>query len=354
MPGAQNLTMKFSKQFISRQFAAFAVAAVTMTAMSSCGSVFDDLDPCPAGIEMRFVYDYNLESANAFPAQVDCLTLHLYDADGNFITTVTETSSALADEDWRMTLDLAPGSYHAVAYGGIECDKASFSHAAVPAGGSHFSSISMQLSDDHIGKRLHDHFHGALDFSIDPDATEYTKVTMKMTKTTNHFRILLHQLNNEPLDGKDFEFFIKDDNAELDHANSPVAGHQITYPAWTTGHTSEPAGSRSNVSVDDSSAELNGHAPQLAFGELSTSRLHLKNSPRLIVRSKETGRDIIDISLNTFLLMSMSEAATWGAQEYLDRCSMWNMTFFLDEDRRWLQTRVIINGWAVRVNDIEG
>ena len=101
-----------------------AIVAVMMCgalALSSCGSVFDDLDPCPGGVRMRFVYDYNLESANAFPAQVDCLTLHIYDTDGNFVTTVTETTDVLADENWRMTIDLAPGHYRAIAYGGIAC-----------------------------------------------------------------------------------------------------------------------------------------------------------------------------------------------------------------------------------------
>ena len=104
-----------------------------MFMLTSCGVIYDDLEPCNGGAKMRFVYDYNLESANAFPAQVDCLTLHIYDADGNFIRTVTEESSVLADEDWRMEINLDPGKYHAVAYGGIACDKASFAHASRPA-----------------------------------------------------------------------------------------------------------------------------------------------------------------------------------------------------------------------------
>ena len=64
--------MNIKKQFISRFAGAVLLAAPALAALSSCGSVFDDLDPCPRGISLRFVYDYNMEKANAFPSQVDC------------------------------------------------------------------------------------------------------------------------------------------------------------------------------------------------------------------------------------------------------------------------------------------
>lgn len=90
----------------------------------------------------------------------------------------------------------------------------------------------------------------------------------------------------------------------------------------------------------------------MAFGEISTSRLHLSTRPRLMVRDAKSRDTIIDLPLNTYLLMTKSEASGYGDQEYLDRCSQWNMTFFLDEDRKWADTRIIINGWTVRINDI--
>lgn len=326
-------------------------------AMSSCGSVFDDLDPCPAGVEMRFVYDYNLEGANAFPSQVDCLTLHIYDDRGILVSTITENSEAmLGDESWRLTLDLAPGSYHAVAYGGISCDKASFEHTSTPAASSsHYTDIAMSLKKDHVGTRLHDHFHGALDFSIDPAALTYTAVTMNMTKTTNHLRLLLQQLNGEPVDGNDFEFYITDDHTELDHNNTPVTGHPIKYDAWTKGSISTQdidypeLDSRSNVTVETG---IGGNIT-VGYGEISTSRLHLSTRPRLIVYSKQAARNIIDIPLNTYLLMGKSDAYNYSNQEYLDRCSNWNLTFFLDSNNLWVDTKIIINGWVVRVNDIQ-
>ncbi len=40
----------------------------------SAASMMMDLDPCPdAAVNLRFVYEYNMEFANAFHNQVDCL-----------------------------------------------------------------------------------------------------------------------------------------------------------------------------------------------------------------------------------------------------------------------------------------
>lgn len=79
--------------------------------LSSCNDlIYDDLDPCPYGVSLRFVYDYNMEFANAFPAQVDCLTLYVYDGDGKYVTTRTVTGPELRDEAYRMTLDLTPAT----------------------------------------------------------------------------------------------------------------------------------------------------------------------------------------------------------------------------------------------------
>ena len=42
-----------------------------------------------------------------------------------------------------------------------------------------------------------------------------------------------------------------------------------------------------------------------------------------------------------------------GAQEFLDRESEWSLIFFLDDGLRWLNTRIVINDWVVRLNHAE-
>lgn len=341
--------MSIQKQ-IRQTAATLLVTAMSALALTSCEVIYDDLDPCPGGAKMRFVYDYNLEQANAFPAQVDCLTLHIYDADGNFVKTVTETSSVLADEDWRWDIDLAPGRYHAVAYGGIACDKASFAHAAVPAAGTHYAGISMQLKPGMAGNKLHDHFHGAVDFDIDADALDYTPVTLHMTKTTNNVRILLQHLSGEPLDGNDFDFSITDDNTLLDHTNMPVAGHAVTYPAWRKGQFS----TAESGTPETSAARADGDPlddVRVGYADLSTSRLHRSTGAKLVVHSHEAQKDIINIPLDTYLVMCNNYE--FGDQEFLDRCSNYTLAFFLDEHDKWVQMEIRVLGYTVRINNIE-
>ena len=322
------------------------LAVATALAATSCGTVFEALEPCRTGVEMRFVYDCNLESANAFPTQVECLTLHIFDSDGGFVTTVTETSSVLSDENWRLTLDLEPGSYHAIAYGGIACGDDSFAHDAVPAEGSDYHDIAMRLKQDHIGRLLADHFHGSLDFEVDdnPAVNDYSRVTLSMRKTTNRFRILLQQLDGTPVDGELFDFFITDNNSVLDCDNVPLRTADITYSAWNKGSVTTAETGRAGAVIPDVT---------LGFGELSTSRLHTSNHPSLVIRSHVSGRDIVELPLNRYLLFSKASDSPWSDQEYLDRCSSWNLTFFLDRNNLWEETYIIVNGWRVRIEDTE-
>ena len=103
--------MRSGKRHIISTFAgAVLCAASAGVAFSSCERIYDDLDPCPHGVSLRFVYDYNMEYANAFPSNVDCLTLYIYDGDGNYVDTETVTGAQLQDENWRMTLDLEKGN----------------------------------------------------------------------------------------------------------------------------------------------------------------------------------------------------------------------------------------------------
>ena len=48
-----------------------AVAAL----LSSCHGIYNDLEPCSQGVRLRFVYDYNMEYANAFHSQMDCWSM---------------------------------------------------------------------------------------------------------------------------------------------------------------------------------------------------------------------------------------------------------------------------------------
>ena len=117
----------------------------------------------------------------------------------------------------------------------------------------------------------------------------------------------------------------------------------MIYSPWTTGE--EIVGSW----------EDNDTPVSVAWAEFSTSRLVVENNPRLTITNNETGEEVFSIPLKEYLLLLRSELyADMKAQEYLDRESEWSMVFFLDDGFRWVNVHIIINGWTVRLNHIDG
>lgn len=335
--------MKLSKRNILSRIAVCLVA-VLCGGLMSCDALHENLEPCPQGARLRFVYNYNMESANAFPSQVDCLTLLVYDEKGVFVDSFTETSDVLADEDWRMTIPLGPGKYRFVAWGGMADGKSSFHFTRDPKDTT-LQELQVAMDADCMtspeGTRLHPLFYGDLDLEVPEESMDYVEKTVYMMKDTNNIRILLDNLSGKPADGDDFVFTIIDDNTLLDHDNSLVGGNQYTYYPWTSGQAS--AGE-----LEDGSEAL------LAFAELSTSRLVAGNNARLVIKNRQDDKTIVDIPLINFLLLLKSqEFSQMGSQEFLDRESRWNMVFFLDSTGDWMKAYIKINDWIVRINNAE-
>ena len=331
---------------ISSIMSAALAAVLMMLAAASCDNIYESLPPCPHGVNLRFVYDYNMEYANAFHKQVDCITLYVYDQQGNYLSTHTETTSALANENYRMTLDLEHGNYRLVAYGGLACAEHSFSPVSTPTltRASLYTDRQVAMDEGEIGTRLHDLFYGAVDITVQGD--DYVKDTLYMMKNTNNIRIMLQQVNAEtPLNDEDFTFAITDDNTLFAHDNSLIPNGTVTYTPWAQGTNAVGTNGEGEDATE----------AQVSYAEFSTSRLVKEtNSPKLIIKNKHTGEDVVNIPLINYLLLLKSELyADMPAQEFLDRESQWSLLFFLDEGGHWLQTRIVINDWVVRLNNAE-
>ncbi|MCM1369580.1 MAG: FimB/Mfa2 family fimbrial subunit [Candidatus Amulumruptor caecigallinarius] len=338
------------------------MAIAAMLSLSSCDKgmgVYDDLAPCPSGMKMRFVFDYNLEFANSFHNQVDCLSVYVFDKAGNLVESRTETTEVLADENWRMTFDLPAAEYQVVAYGGLECELASFAQTVKRENVARIEDLRVLINEEHIGdeakrpaRPLHDLYHGYLAFEV-TNGLDYNECTVKMMRDTNHIRIVLQHIDNSPVDDRDFRFEIVDDNVLLNHMNDVVPRGTVTYTPWTTG--------TANTGVS------RGEPVQVAFAELSTSRLmrdskfvwtdpdgKSQNGPRLRITSVKNGRMVCDLPLNNYLVLMKSEyLAQMGEQEFLDRANRYNMVFFLDKDNFWVQMNIIVNDWTVRIDNIK-
>ena len=315
---------------------------------SSCERIYDDLEPCPHGVLLRFVYDYNMLYANAFPSSVDCLTLYIYDEKGNYVDTKVVTGSELQDENYRMKLDLKGGKYHFVAYGGLACEQSTFSLFHEPSDGSvrtdlrTMMDISRPTASAPSERRLHDMFWGELELAA---ADFYSEGTVKMMKNTNNIRIVLQQLNGKPVHADDFDFSITDDNTLFGPDNDLIANGTVTYQPWALGEAV------AGLSADGGNE---GEPVVVAYAEFSTSRLMTKNTPRLVISRKADGKTVVDIPLIDYLLLLKSELhAQMKPQEFLDRESTWSMVFFLGSDMGWVRTYIKINDWIVRINETE-
>lgn len=121
--------------------------------LSGCTLMHDELDPCPSGVDLKFVYDYNIQRADMFPDHVGGVTVYVFDQSGRYITQQEDFNTAadrpLASHSYRMHLDLAPGTYRFVALahqrGMDDCLSdagAKYRHAAMVPGQNSLSDLS--------------------------------------------------------------------------------------------------------------------------------------------------------------------------------------------------------------------
>ena len=83
-------------------------ALVACVFMVSCTGFFDYEGDCRVRYLVRFKYDYNMKFADAFRPEVDEVTLHLIDSDGNVVWRKTESGEALKADGYAMNVDVAP------------------------------------------------------------------------------------------------------------------------------------------------------------------------------------------------------------------------------------------------------
>lgn len=320
------------------------ISLILAVGLVSCNLVWQDHVECPTGVRLKFVYDRNMEFANAFHSKVHCVSVLVFDAEGNYITTFEEKGDTLKNEAYRMEIELEKGDYTFVAYGGLTCDDRSFNIPVMTPtrSVSHISGLYAEMEhDDFVSDDLkHDFFHGI--HSVTVSENTYQEEVISLTKNTNSIRIILQQANGEPLSAEDFIFTITDDNSYLDEENNVVPKGDVTYMPWSTGDMVVGT-------VED------GDTPAtVAYAEFSTSRLTVGTSPKLLVGNAGTGEEVINIPLNNYLALYKSDRhSEMSMQEYLDRENEWAIVFFLDDGLRWLSTRIVVNDWVVRINHMD-
>lgn len=341
-PSHQNMTTMTRKGInLIEHLKAVAAAAVGIVAVSftSCdNAIYDYEGDCEPHFRVKFLYDYNMKFADAFPHEVNSVTLRLLDADGKVVWMRTDSGEALSLPGYCMDVDCPPGTYslHVWAEG-----RDGMPFRLAPSDAGTFDMLSAHLPGiDAVGgivdsdDRLSDLYHGyETSVTFPADEGTYTH-TVPLTKDTNYVRVVLQQTSSEQLGVEDLDISITDNNGRLNPDNSPRPDGSITYRPWAL--------TPLKADIEDKGL-CDG-----VLAEFSLSRLMADHgeTARLTVRDKD--KTIFSIRLIDFLLMVKGNYnRAMGDQEYLDRQDVWDLTFFLEEGKLWLATYIYINSWRV-------
>ena len=324
-----------------------------MLAASSCenGLIFDGEGDCGVYYRIRFKYDYNIKFADAFANEVNSVALYVFDENDVLVEEIaTADKEALSSGTFEIPLELDPGKYTLMAWGGL-MDEESFDLLAdTHVGSTKLQELQVKMHRQYDGngnaivsEDLLPLFHGTLPLTVTDKPGTYTQ-TMSLMKNTNVIRILLHEMSGHEVDADKFIFEINDDNGLYDWDNTLLDDEMITYSAWHQ--------STGSANVEDSDVKA-VTSVNVALAELTIGRMRAGASPVLHIRNRETGEDVFRIPVADYaLLVKGNYRQGMGDQEYLDRQDEYTMTFFLDEGE-WVSSVIYINSWRVVLNNTE-
>ena len=333
--------------------------------LTSCNNpVFDDEGDCEVHYYLRFVYDMNLKWADAFPSEVNSVNLYAFNQNGVFVKDYMLRGDALSQPGYTMELDLDPGSYQLVAWCGLYNDGREMESFTVPSptpGVTTLDELTCSLNTTsseeypvYSDQRLYFMYHGMLDVDL-PDSQDGASYdyTMYLTKDTNHIRIILQQLSAESMDPSQFEFTIEDADGLLAWDNSLLGNTFVTYQQW------DCQGGLADVVTENSDGENELVTTQCVIADLSVSRMMADHSKEFFLTVTDLKADkklinkvpVIQYALlsKDYYQMAYNHAMT--DQEFLDREDEYFLTFFIDQNLRWVSSYININSWRIVLRD---
>ena len=347
--------MKTVVKTFARQFSSMILAMTMGSAVVSCDNILaeEDVD-CSVEYRVRFKYDYNMKYADAFANEVSSVTLYAFDDNGKLAFQKTEEGDILKSKDYYMTLDVDPGDYRLITWAGRLDEEASFSVPLLTEGVSTYEELKCRMDraysraadgSAYIDTELTGLWHGEIAKQNLPSrAALIQDVTVPLVKNTNKIRVILQQMEGTDIDVENFEFTITDDNGYMNYNNMLLDDEILTYYPYYHADGSTAFG-------DDTKVE-EGDGISVAIAQLTVGRLVADQKPRLTVTNRETGEEVLSVSLIPLLQLTEAEGHDMSLQEYLDRQDEYSLVFFLDEGMHWINTQIVINDWIVRFNDM--
>jgi hypothetical protein len=322
-------------------------------AASSCqdGFIFEGEGDCGTYYRIRFRYDYNIKFADAFAAEVNSIALYVFDENDVLVEEIATTDKkALSSGNFEIPLELLPGKYTLMAWGGLMNEESFDMLADTKIGVTRREELQVRMHRQHdeygkarVSEDLLPLYHGTMPLEVKALPGTFTE-TMSLKKNTNVIRILLHEMSGHDVDADKFIFEINDSNGLYDCDNNLLDDEMITYSAWHQ--------STGSADVDDTDVKA-VTSVSVALAELTIGRMRAGDSPVLHIKDRETGEDVFRIPVADYaLLVKGYYRQGMGDQEYLDRQDEYTMTFFLDEGK-WVSSVIYINSWRVVLNNSE-
>ena len=337
---------------IRRIVLALSMVAAALAA-SSCqnGFIFEGEGDCGTYYRIRFRYDYNIKFADAFAAEVNSIALYVFDENDVLVEEIATTDKkALSSGNFEIPLELQPGKYTLMAWGGLMNEESFDMLADTKVGVTRREDLQVRMHRQHdedgkarVSEDLLPLYHGTMPLEVKALPGTFTE-TMSLKKNTNVIRILLHEMSGHDVDADKFIFEINDSNGLYDCDNNLLDDEMITYSAWHQ--------STGSADVDDTDVKA-VTSVSVALAELTIGRMRAGDSPVLHIKDRETGEDVFRIPVADYaLLVKGYYRQGMGDQEYLDRQDEYTMTFFLDEGK-WVSSVIYINSWRVVLNNSE-
>lgn len=356
------------KKRILPLFAALAVAA------SGCSLMHDDLQKCPSGVDLKFVYDYNIDRADMFPAHVGAVTVYVFDEQGKFLTSKEEYNTAtnrpLASPLYTMHLDLEPGKYSFIAL----AHQRSYNECLAGKGAKYRRTV---LNTTHamtdLGVTL-DRTEGFVDSSAPLDTLwhgmgaqpivvrdmEAASQTISLMRDTKNLTVSLHNLDAPAnIDIQDFDISITAANGKIGYDNTLLDDEALTYTPYALWNTEfGTAGRAEGETTDDTDhLERTAHAA-LAFNRIMHYPAAADNARNamLTITNRTTGKTVARINLPDCLAQGRGafEHLNYSPQEFLDREHDYKLDFFLRGDTwQYVELSISVLAWSKRIQNIK-
>lgn len=369
------------KHFFKKGSQVVCISAIALSSLSSC--MKDDLTGCPpAKVSLKFDYTYNIENADAFSQEVKNLNVYVFDKNGKYFDTYTESADKFETGHRMDITDLQEGKYTFVCLARDKQPAASradgddemeFTFTQLTPGVSTIDDLQEEMGKKDGETSVNNTKFTALytaQTSLDFNGTKDTSGELSLMKCTKTYRIVMLPYNNDQ-DGfvaENFDVRIKGSAALLDYKgdktkdeNGEIQNKPITYTPYEEKLVVNTSGSTTVEGEDIDKALVYDLSSSRMFertNDTSTENTDSKtyDDKRIVITDKRSGKVIFNHSLPWFLALCDERSdKDWGAQEYLDRQDHYVLVFYVPspESSYKMDARIKVNGWVLNLQETD-